>query len=388
MIIKRVYVRNFRNIKEAELEFSEGCNVFYGQNAQGKTNMLEAISVCLGSSFRGARAASFVPFIKGANNNTQIMLTLELDNLENKLNTVKYEIDNNGKATIVYNGIALKNAYDLYGELKYVVFIPDDLDLIKGIPELRRNYIDNIAILQNKTHKKIMSDYKEALNQRNALNYQLSMNSNMRSLVIDMVDVWNDALVKQGLNITYGRLKYYDYLKKYALNLYSEITDGIEKLNITYQSNVFGDIEYIGDVDFSDKKRLYDLYLDKLITAPYNNAGDFKTRIGAHRDDIRFTVNEHNMREFGSQGQLRSAALVMKLSEAETIRDYNRERPVILLDEVLGELDENRRKFVVKHFDKSQVFITSCNFHDFQNAENIKIWQVDNGDFKLYSSGQ
>lgn len=384
MIIKRIYVRGFRNIKESELNFSEGCNIFYGGNAQGKTNMLEAISICLGRSFRTAKNSAFIPFDKAENIDLQIKLFYVSDNYPDRENTVKYELKGenfkNCQIKITINDIPMKNASDLYGELKYVVFIPEDLLLIKGSPELRRFYLDNIAVLQNKVHKKIMSDYKNALQQRNALAYEISLRKDY-GVLSELLSDWNDITVKQGVNLTYGRLKFFNLLKKYAQPIYSEISSDKEKLDLLYKSSVFGEIENYNVLDFNEKEQLYKIYSEKLNKIDIHEGFLPAFVKGPHRDDLIFNINGKNAREFGSQGQLRSAALIMKLSEAEIIRDYNKEKPVVLLDEVLGELDEERREFIVNHFVKSQVFITSCNINDFKKLDNIKLWQVKDGDF-------
>ncbi|MCL2632945.1 MAG: DNA replication and repair protein RecF [Oscillospiraceae bacterium] len=364
MILKKIYIKNFRNIKETELDLNPAVNIFYGDNAQGKTNLLEAVSLALGKSFRNIRNSSIIPF-NCDNNKTVIKLYYESEHIPNRTNELIYETDG-FKTDVKINSIPLNKAADLYGEFKYVIFTPDNLNLIKGYPDVRRYYLDNIAVMQNRAHKKIQYEYKEALKQRCAAcasNYFFG----------DALAVWDDILIKQGINLTFGRMKYLDLIKKSTIPLYESISGG-EKLGISYKSDVFHE-----NIDFSDKEKLYEIYkrsLDKTGSEGYAN----KTP-GTHKDDITFTIQGKSARNFGSQGQLRSIAVVLKLAEAELIREFNRERPVVLLDEVLGELDKGRREFVIKHFDNSQVFITSCNINDFKSLPNIKIWRVENGVF-------
>lgn len=376
MILKKIVVEKFRNIEYAELEFNPQVNIFYGHNAQGKTNLLEAVAIALGKSFRNFRRNDITPF----NDNratTKINLFYESETIPGKLNQIFYQFDDR-KSDVTINSISLKKATDLYGEFKYVVFIPDNLRLMKGYPDVRRSYLDNIAIMQNKVHRKFLSEYKDALKQRCAAYY--SNHSGMG----EMRSVWDDILIKQGINLTYGRLKYLSLIKKYAPEIYKKLSGG-ERLEICYQSDVFGCIE---SLDTNHKNQLYNIYRERLKETVCD--GQSGKTPGVHRDDILFAINGISARNYGSQGQLRSIAVSLKLAEAEIIREFNRENPVILLDEVLGELDENRRQFIVKQFVESQVFITSCNINDVkqEQSENTKIWNTEHGKFTLFSFGQ
>ena len=164
MIIKKLYIRNFRNIKEAELSFDKELNIFIGKNAQGKTNLMEAISVCLGGSFRRVRFSQYIPAEdKDADVFIRLIFT---DDTGIRDNTIEYSITD-GKISILYNNLKISDATELYGVLKYVVFIPEHLNLIKGSPEIRRNYLDDVAVMQTKTHLKKLSRYNRGLKQRN-----------------------------------------------------------------------------------------------------------------------------------------------------------------------------------------------------------------------------
>jgi DNA replication and repair protein RecF len=200
-------------------------------------------------------------------------------------------------------------------------------------------------------------------------------------------------LIRQGINLTYGRLKYLDLIRKYACEIYRDLSGG-ESLQIVYNSNIFTD-----SIDFDNREQLYEVYKNCLNSI--NSEGQSSKTPGAHKDDVLFIIDGNNARTYASQGQLRSVAVSLKLAEAQIIRDYNRENSVVLLDEVLGELDESRRQYVIKYFqtgrvllpcgtqaaaaafdrslEHSQVFITSCNTHDFENLPNIRAWSVDNG---------
>ncbi|MCL2696642.1 MAG: DNA replication and repair protein RecF [Oscillospiraceae bacterium] len=390
MIIRKIQVENFRNIKEAELEFCEGVNVFYGDNAQGKTNMLEAVSLCLGKGFRRARTASFVPF-HGENETapeTLIKLFFESDAAPGKENIINYKISG-GRVSIDMNGMSFRSAADLYGELKHVVFAPEHLLLIKGSSELRRYYIDNIALMQNKAHKRAVADYTAALKQLAALNNEIVASPDTVRNTRDMIGIWSDILIRQGINLTYGRLKYFELLRSTAIKLYDELTVGREELAVMYRSNVFGDIQSKLP-DWSDKDGLYRDYVEML--NKYQTYGvrpsEFRVRVGAHKDDLLFFINDINAREFGSQGQIKSVSLILKLAEAEIIRMHNKETPVILLDEVLGELDAKRRHYVVNKLGRSQVFLTSCDYGEFDSTGDLRAWLVKRGKFHTSGGGR
>jgi DNA replication and repair protein RecF len=374
MILKKIEVQNFRNIKHAELEFSSGVNIFCGDNAQGKTNLLEAIAICLGRSFRIIKRGDIIPF-NNTNGLTKISLFYETEMIPDKINEIVYETDGN-RYSVKINGIGLKKATDLYGEFRYVVFTPDNLNLIKGEPALRRSYLDNIAIMQNKSHRKFLSEYNYTLKQRTFTNHDRMKYSP------DMIEVWDDLLAKKGINLTYGRLKYLELIREHACDIYRGLSGG-EIFEIVYKSSIFTDgLDFGSDfesLDSENKQRLYNIYRVRL-SACSCNSYSFDVQ-GAHRDDVYFTVNGSNAKMFASQGQLRSIAVSLKLAEAEIIRSFNRENPVVLLDEVLSELDEHRREFVLTHFVDSQCFITSCNVHDFEKMPVFKAWSVSNGIF-------
>lgn len=371
MYITSVYLKNFRNIREAEIDFDKNLNIFVGKNAQGKTNLCEAISVCLGGSFRRVRFSQYIP---ADNPEAEVLVRLKFrDDITERENIINYTICKNN-IEITYNNIKMKDAAELYGVLKYVVFIPEHLSLIKGAPELRRNYLDDVALMQTKTHLKKLSRYNKALKQRN--NILSGYNGSLKELSAN-VAAWNEILAAEGINVTYGRLKYFNFLKKCAGEIYSELTNGAETLDMEYQSSVFK----TDSINFDEKDKLYKIYINKL---EKNLEAEMKLRYtlaGIHRDDVNFYVNGLAARDFASQGQLRSAALALKLSEAEIIRRKNKTNPVIILDDILSELDFIRRDYIIHHIEKSQVFITCCNINDLSSMNGGRSWNVENGCF-------
>lgn len=371
MYLTKIYLKNFRNISEAELCFDKNINVFVGKNAQGKTNLCEAISVCLGGSFRKARFSQFIP-VNNPKAEVNIRLFFRDDNTERE-NIINYTISKN-IVKITYNDIKMKDAAELYGVLKYVIFIPEHLNLIKGSPDLRRDYLDDVALMQTKTHLEKLSRYNKALKQRN--NILASFSGTEQSLSAELA-AWNEILAAEGINVTYGRLKYFNFLKECASEIYSELTNNSETLNMDYYSSVFK----TDGINFEEKDNLYNIYMNALSK---NLAAEMKlgyTLSGVHRDDVTFFINNLAVRDFASQGQLRSTALALKLSEAEIIRRKNKTNPVVILDDILSELDSIRRDFVIHHIEKSQVFITCCNINDLSQLHSGKAWIVENGNF-------
>lgn len=373
MIITKLYIRNFRNIKEAELTFDSSLNIFVGKNAQGKTNLMEAISVCLGGSFRHVRYNQYVP-VSDSGAEVFIRLCFREDNNTGSENIVEYTICNN-KPQVKYNGLNVSDASKLYGVLKYVVFVPEHLNLIKGAPELRRSYLDDVAVMQTHTHLKKLSNYNRGLKQRNNI---LTFSGNMSEgeLAANLAP-WNEVLASEGINVTYGRLRYFAFLQEYAAEIYSRLTEGAEFLKMEYFSSIFK----TDSIDFSDVNKLFKQYLAEMEN---NLQSEIKLRYtvaGVHRDDVNFYINDMPARDFASQGQLRSAALALKLSEAEIIRRKNKTCPVIILDDILSELDFVRRGFVINNIDNSQVFITCCNMDDLSALNGGRAWRTENGCF-------
>lgn len=374
MVITKLYIRNFRNIREAELDFDSSLNIFVGKNAQGKTNLMEAISVCLGGSFRHVRYTQYVPVSEPG---TEVFIRLCFRNDDNtgRENIVEYTISN-GKPTVTYNGLSVSDASKLFGVLKYVVFVPEHLNLIKGAPELRRAYLDDVAVMQTQTHLKKLSNYNRGLKQRNNILAFARKDISKAELSAQLAP-WDQVLASEGINVTYGRLRYFSFLQQHAAEVYSRLTEGTEKLEMEYFSSIFK----TNSINFSDVNKLFDEYVSELANNLQSEMKLRYTLAGVHRDDVNFYINGMAARDFASQGQTRSAALALKLSEAEIIRRKNKTCPVVILDDILSELDSVRRNFVINNIDKSQVFITCCNMDDLSALQGGKCWHAENGVF-------
>ena len=275
---------------------------------------------------------------------------------------------------IKYNGLAIKSALELYGVLKYVVFIPEHLNLIKGVPECRREYLDSVAMMQTPVHLKKLSRYNKALKNKNNLLFGINFGDDL-SVIRPQIESWNSVLAAEGLNVTYGRLKYFSLLETIASQLYNELSGG-ENLTLKYYSSIFDSTE----LKCEEINGLYNEYLERLNNSFQRELKMRYTVLGVHRDDMNLYIDNNDVKEFGSQGQQRSTALALKLAEAEIIRQKD-ETPIMILDDVLSELDAGRQRFVLNHIINSQVFITCCNINDVKELKNGKVWKVENGIF-------
>ena len=374
MIIKSLSVRNFRNIASADFIFDPKVNIFTGNNAQGKTNLCEAISVCFGKSFRSTRPAELIPF-GSYEKQTAIELSFTFDSMPDKENVIRYE-QKGSRCRLKFNDIELKEAEKLYGALRYVLFIPEDLYIVKGDPSVRRDYVDFVANMINRVHNVKLYEYNKALKQKN--NILINMEPGDKSAAL-MLESWNDTIAKFGVNVMCGRIRHFGSLSALAARFYVQINGGAEQLTMRYESTVMGETPFTAE----DVELMYDTYKQRL-TETYERELKMKyTLVGAHRDDVSFAVDGMNAKDFASQGQIRSIAVALKLAEAQMIRDKSGDLPVIILDDVLSELDAVRRSFIINHIDEHQVFITSCNRADTDKFENGRIWNVSGGRFEL-----
>lgn len=377
MILKSLKLRNFRNIASADLSFHPKVNIFLGNNAQGKTNLCEAVSICLGKNFRNPKLNEIMPFGSDENTETLIELVFSFDNLE-KDNKIVY-VQKNGNFKLTFNDIEMKSAEKLYGALRYVSFIPEDLYIVKGNPEKRRDYLDYVSNMINRVHNSKLYEYNKALKQKNNLLVKLDgYNAEAASV---MLESWNDTLSKLGVNVMCGRLKYFAFLEKYASEFYGMLNQNNEKLSVKYESSIMENIPYTID----DVKLMYDTYMNKLKETAEKELRMKYTVAGAHRDDILFEINNMPAKDFASQGQIRSIAIALKLAEARMIHEKSDDYPIMILDDILSELDSFRRSFIINHIEKLQTFITSCNISDAidNNLTDGHIWNVRGGTFEV-----
>ncbi len=370
MYIENVYINDFKNLSNVEAHLGEKLNIFFGENAQGKTNFLEAIWLCSGcKSFRGTRDKDLINFdkniagvaieFKNSYRNSKIKFSLNKENIQDK----KIEL----------NGVPVSSFTKVFGELEAVIFTPDDLCLAKGAPSDRRFFCD-LSISQIKTDfYKHLNQYDNVLSQRNSL--IKSFKNNYNDLV--SLDTWDFQLANLGAFIALYRYNYCKSLSEIASKLYFEMTDGLETLEISYESTILKNLEgrktYRGVLSTD--------YLDALRKALNNDIKMGFTTVGVHRDDILIKINDKPTRNICSQGQARSVALVMKIAQALLCFKETDEYPVLMLDDVLSELDERRQNFILNNIKDIQVLLTTCDDKVVSNIkkENAKLFYVKDG---------
>ncbi len=343
MKINSVELNNFRNISSIELQATEGVNVIYGENAQGKTNILEAIWLFTGcKSFRGAKDPDFIKFGEEI---AKINLSFS-DNVREKKSKIVF---GNKKKNVSLNGVSLRSSAELIGSFYAVIFSPSHLSLIKDGPSERRKFLDTALCQLKPSYAEHLAGYKRSLMQRNALLKDIHLSPQL----YDMLDSWDDSLARYSAAVISERLKYINILSEYSKEIYSGISEYKEEFSVSYSRND------IIDINIS----VHDLYINELEKIKEARKEDVLTRsttVGPHRDDLDIRINNVSARSFGSQGQQRSCALALKLGESEIIKKITGETPVALLDDVMSELDEKRQDYVLNHINDRQVFLTCC----------------------------
>ena len=341
MKVDSIKLNNFRNISSMELEACDGVNVIYGENAQGKTNILEAMWLFTGcKSFRGAKDAELIKFNEDF---AKISLNFS-DNVREKESQI---IIGNKKKSVLHNGVSFNSSAELIGSFYSVIFSPSHLSLIKDGPSQRRKFLDTALCQLKPAYAQKLALYKKSLIQRNALLKDINLNSEL----YDMLDMWDEQLAKYSALVISERIKYIDILSQYSSEIYSGISENREKFSVTYSRET--------DVNISVED-LYSMELKNIKNARKEDVIYKTTSVGPHRDDLNILINSFSARSFGSQGQQRSCALALKLGESEIIKKITGETPVALLDDVMSELDEKRQDYILNHITDRQVFLTCC----------------------------
>ena len=342
MIIEKVKLENFRNYKSCEIKLAPGLNVFRGNNAQGKTNFLE--SVYLSSIGKSPKTNKEKDLIKWGSNFAKIYVKSKKKFYDQTIELVLNEQTNK---TIKINGIGIKRMGDLIGEMPVVYFAPDEIGLIKDGPADRRRFMDIDISQLNKSYFYNLLRYDKILNERNKLLKQ----SKTLDALHDTIDLWDTQLSDVASKIIFQRLWFLDKIKEPAKVVHHNITSGKEELNVKYQGINLKTVQEI-------RNKIYQSYKTNL-------KKDFEfgyTTIGPHRDDIEITINNIDIRNFGSQGQQRLATLSLKVAELVLFEQELGEKPVLLLDDVLSELDTKRCQNFLKEIENYQTILTTTKF--------------------------
>lgn len=350
MYVQRLAAKNFRNLEDKEIFPCEGVNVIYGDNAQGKTNLLESLWLFTGGhSFRGAKDSELPKLDrnKGVNMPTA---SLELDFFsEERPQKAVLNIEN-GRRSSVINGVKKKNGSALVGKVRAVIFSPEHLLLVKEGPQRRRNFIDGALCQLKPGFAGALSIYNRALQQRNALLKDISRFPELR----DTLEIWDMRLAKLGVTVIAERMSYVEKLVPRVRDIYDGISKGKEKIEVKYSPSVKFSVESFSHAEAEQ------MFLSEIKRTVHSDMRSGFTTIGPHRDDLEIELNGLSARAYGSQGQQRSAVLALKLAEAETLAGVSGETPIVLLDDVMSELDQSRQDYLLNHLHGRQVFITCC----------------------------
>lgn len=355
MYIESVQLKNFRNYQSLELEFDQGTNILYGDNAQGKTNVLESVYLCgTTKSHKGSKDREMIHFDE---EESHIRMVVHKD-------FITYRIDmhlkKNKSKGVAINGIPIKKARELFGIVNLVFFSPEDLNIIKNGPGERRRFLDLELCQLDKIYLSELTNYNHVLNQRNKLLKDIMYQPYLE----DTMEIWDRQLLDYGKRIIEKREKFILELNEIIREIHGNLTGNIETLELIYEPSVnVGEFE---EVLARNKER--DLKM-KLTSA------------GPHRDDFCVKANGIDIRKFGSQGQQRTAALSLKLSEIYLVKKVIKDTPILLLDDVLSELDSNRQTYLLESIHDIQTLITCTGLDDFINHQFQinKVFKVVNG---------
>lgn len=353
---------NYRNLEKSVIEPDKGINVIYGNNAQGKTNLLEALWLfCGGHSFRGSKDSEFINFEKP-------YARLDIKFFSQEREQTAQLVFKGNKREVSINGVKKSSTSALIEKYIAVIFSPEDLTLIKRGPSGRRKFIDSAICREKLRNAVLISKYNQVLNQRNALLKDINKHPELKSTL----EIWDDTLCSIGSQIIFYRLAYIEKLTEYAKLYHKGISDEKENIDISYISTC--------GADFGETKE--EIY-NKLFKALKNSRKDDfytgYTNVGPHRDDFDIIINDKKAKNFASQGQQRSAVLSLKLAEAKVLKELTGENPVVLLDDVLSELDTKRQEFLLSKIEEYQVFITCCEFDNKKQSEKAKYFYVSEG---------
>ena len=350
MKINSLKLKNFRNYDLLNLEFDDATNIFYGDNAQGKTNILEAVYLSgTTKSHRGTKDRDMIEFGKDESHIEAIV----------EKRGINYQIDMHLKKNSP-KGIAIRKASELFGIVNIVFFSPEDLNIIKNGPAERRRFIDLELSQLDKVYLNNLSNYNRIVNQRNHLLKEIGFQSG----VMETLEIWEMQLIDYGNRIIERRKKFIEEINEIVSNIHKKLTGDWECLQLIYEPSN-------GEIPLEkalERNRERDMRIKS-------------TSVGPHRDDICFMVGDLDIRRFGSQGQQRTAALSLKLSEIELVKKSINDKPILLLDDVLSELDKHRQNYLLDSIDDIQTLITCTGVDEFVNHRFSinKVFHVQNG---------
>jgi DNA replication and repair protein RecF len=354
MYIKNISMENFRNYKKQEIEFCDNINIIYGDNAQGKTNIIEAIYLCcMGKSFRAKKDSDLVKFNE---KNTQIDMNFVKADREGKITAKIGE-----QKAFFINGVKQSKISDIIGKVNCIIFTPDDIDIVKGGPDKRRKFIDMMISSLRPSYMHLLNEYKKVIEQRNNYLKQILKDGKPQ----DMLDIWDEQLAELSFKIYNYRNNYVEKIKEKIDSIHKTIT------NCGNQSELLK-IKYISTGNSKES------FFENIIKSRNIDIQRGYTGVGVHRDDIIIYINHKPVSVFGSQGQQRTTVLSLKLAELKIVTDEIGDSPILLLDDFMSELDEKRRMILLEKIKENQVIITCTDKIDIE-SKSKKVYFVENG---------
>ena len=339
MIVKSLELSSFRNYRTLKMDFAEGTNILYGNNAQGKTNILEAVYLSgTTKSHKGSKDREMIQF---GSEESHIRVCVEK---QEKQFQIDMHLKKNRTKGIAINQIPIKKASELFGILNIVFFSPEDLNIIKNGPSERRRFMDLELCQLDKIYLNDLARYNRILNQRNKLLKDINFKPDLK----DTLPVWDMQLIEYGRRIIKRRREFVYQLNEIVTQIHEKISGGKEKMILTYEPNI--------------REDFFEQELSRICEKDIKSG---LTTIGPHRDDLLFSIGDVDIRKFGSQGQQRTSALSLKLSEIELVKKIIHETPVLLLDDVLSELDSSRQNYLLDNINNTQTIITCTGLDEF-----------------------
>lgn len=351
MYINKISLSNFRNYKNEEIKLGKHINIIYGNNAQGKTNIIEAIFLCaMGKSFRTKKDKDLITF----------------DEILSKVEVLYQKVDREGrisaeindKKTFFINGVKQNKISDIVGKINVVIFTPDDIEIIKGGPQKRRKFLDMMISSLKPNYIHLLNNYNKVLEQRNNYLKQIKMEKKD----FHILEIWDEQLAEYGYQI-------FEYRKCFIEKIANQIEDIHNLITKSGKENI--KIKYIANGNSKES------FLDNLRKSRKIDVQRGFTGVGVHRDDFMIYINNRQVSIFGSQGQQRTAILTLKLCELNIVKEELQDTPILLLDDFMSELDENRRKSLLENIEGNQVIITCTNKMDL--TKEATIYFVENG---------
>lgn len=350
MIVTYADIDGFKNLSGISFAPNEKYNIIVGSNAQGKTNLLEAMWILSGCrSFRGSKEKDYICIDK-SRMSAKIRVR---DSVREQKITLEMNKGVNNPKLIHLNGVKQKGTRSLFDVFKCIAFIPDDTEIVKGAPEKRRSFIDMAASQLNPIFIVHINKHNAVMNQRNALLKEIMQGKSSAA----ELDIWDRQAAHEGTLISFMRNEYVKKINEICGRLYRIISGGNEELELEYKSNIFRPEDFVKECG----EEAFNQYYRRIRETEESDIRTGSTHAGVNRDEILIKINGLSAKDFGSQGQIKSAALVMKLAQAEIFMKKSKEAPVVFLDDVMGELDENRQRFVFDIIKDMQVFLTTPN---------------------------